>query len=70
MPGFADFAGFAGVVENKRVFILERFSYDPEKQIPCAFAIVFELRTHFPLRTRDVAPNMETALFRRPIKNN
>ena len=22
VPGFADFAGFAGVVENKRVFIL------------------------------------------------
>ena len=31
--------------------------------------VVFELRTHFPLRSRDVAPNMETALFGRPIKN-
>ena len=31
--------------------------------------LVFEFRPHFPLRTRDAAPNMETALFGRPIKN-
>ena len=32
--------------------------------------IVFELRTHFPRRIHDVAPNMEMALFGRPIKKS